>query len=127
MAIIFGNEINRLNRNVPIDTITVSGPTTIFTAPATNKVVITAVELRCTASSNISNEATIKITIPTGKEVFAPQKIIGVIDPDDTWTFVAEGHSIVVPASTAVRVVFDNAATGTSQTLLADVLGYLVI
>jgi hypothetical protein len=127
MGIIFGNQINRLSKSIPIDTVSVVGPTAVFTSPATNKVVITSIELRCDAAVDITDEATIKFTIPTGKVLFAPQKIIGVIKVDDTWTFLSEGYSIVVPTATTVNIVFDNAATGTSQTLLTAVFGYLVI
>ena len=126
MAILFGNEINRLNKDVSIETVAgFALPTVIFTAPATHKVVITAVELRCSAASGITGEATIRITTPSGI-VFASQQLTGVTAVDDTWTFASEGRGVVIPASAAVSVLFDNAATGTSQTLLADVLGYLV-
>jgi len=52
--------------------------------------------------------------------------LLSVVSVNDTWVFVAEARGLVVPATTQIDVVVTNPATGTSQTLLADVFGYVV-
>jgi hypothetical protein len=131
VAVLIGNEIKKLRTVGPIDAVTVIGPTLLL-APITNQAVITSIEIRCAAAVAITNEATITIEIDalpafTAVPILTSQKLLGVTSADDRWTVVVRGGSVLVPSNAGlVRLTFDSAATGTSQTLTVDVFGYLL-
>lgn len=127
MAILIGNEVKQLSSGAIINS-AAPNPYEVYTAPAAKQVVITAIVLRCSAASGpITIGASAKVEInPAAGDIFAEEVLVEVLAVDDLWTFVAEARGIVVPAGSRVDVTITNAATGGTQTLLADVLGYFV-
>jgi hypothetical protein len=126
MAILLGKEVKLLGNAVDVDAFSASAQA-VYTAPAANKVAITQIVLRCTAASGVTVPCTAKVEInPAAGDVFAAEVLVGVLTVDDQWTFTAESRGLVIPAGAQVDVTVTNAATGTSQTLSADVLGYIV-
>ena len=126
MAIITGLENKRLASAEPVDAKSATAQS-VYTAPAATDVFITRVVLRCTAANTISVGATAKVEInPAAGDLFAEEVLVNVLVVDDTWTFTSEARGLVVPAGSTVDVTITNAATGTSQTLSADVWGYYI-
>jgi hypothetical protein len=126
MAILVGNEIKRLNSEISVNAFSATAQA-VYTAPADKKVVITSVVLRCDAAVAVSAPATAKVEInPAAGDLFTAEILTGVVAVDDQWAFTVEARGIVVPAGARVDVTITNAATGTSQTLLADVIGYFI-
>jgi|3_EtaG_2_1085321.scaffolds.fasta_scaffold43234_2 hypothetical protein len=125
MAILIGNELKLLTRDFSIDA-KVFSSYFIFTAPVNNAAVITSVHIRCSAAVAITDEATIRI-FPSFGLIFGTQKLIGLRDERDTWTFVTEAKTTVVAAGAQLKLAVDIPAVGTSQTILVDVSGYLII
>lgn len=126
MAILVGLEVKQLAMGVAVDAFSAT-PQAVYTAPPTKQVVVTAVVLRCDAASGVTTPATAKVEVnPAAGDIFPAEILTGVTSVDDKWTFVAEAKGLVVPAGAQVDVTVTSAATGTSQTFLADVLGYFV-
>jgi hypothetical protein len=126
MAILQLKDIRQLRGGVAIDSFAL-GANAVYTAPAAQKVVITKVVLRCTAATAVATPATAKVEInPAAGDVFVDEVLTAVLDVDDQWVFVAEARGLVIPAGGQIDVTITNAATGTSQTLEADVFGYFV-
>ena len=126
MAFLIGHEIRQLANSVAIDAFSATAQA-VYTAPPSKQVVITGLTLRCTAAVAVSAPATVKLEInPAAGDLFDAEILTAVLAVDDQWSFVAEGRGLVVPAGGQVDVTVTNAATGTSQTLNADLLGYFV-
>lgn len=126
MATILGHEIKQLNSSTAVNAFSATAQA-VFTAPTGKQVMITKVVLRCDAASGVSTEATAKVEInPAAGDLFAAEILTAVLTVDDTWTFIAEARGLVVPAGSTVDVTITNAATGTSQTFIADVFGYVI-
>lgn len=126
MAILQLKDIRQLSGDVAIDSFSL-GANAVYTAPAAQKVVITKVVLRCTAATGVATPASAKVEInPAAGDIFDTESLIGVLAVDDQWIFSAEARGLVVPAGGQVDLTIVNAATGTSQTLEADVFGYFV-
>ena len=126
MAILQLKDIRHLAGGVTIDAFSL-GASVVYTAPASTKVVITKVVLRCTAASAVATPAAIKIEIsPSAGDIFSTESLLGVLAVDDQWVFVAEARGLVILAGGQVDATVITAATGTSQTLKADVFGYYV-
>jgi hypothetical protein len=126
MAILLGSEIRRLADAVSIDAFSAT-PQTLFVAPTSHDVVITSVVLRCTAAVGVATPAAAKVELnPAAGDLIAEESLIGVLVVDDLWRFTAESRGLVVPAGSTVDLTITAAATGTSQTLSADVFGYFI-
>jgi len=126
MAIITGDEIQRLSSAIAVNAFSATAQP-VYTAPASKEAVITQLVLRCSAASAVTVGATAKVEINAAAgDIFTAEVLIDVLAVGDSWTFNAEARGLVVPAGAQVDVTITNAATGTSQTLLADVFGYIV-
>ena len=126
MAILIGKEIKSLTNSVNVNAFSASAQA-VYTAPSGSKVVITKVVLRCTAAVGVTVPCTAKVEInPAAGDLFAAEVLVGVTAVDDQWAFSAEARGLVVPAGAQVDVTITNAATGTSQTLAVDTIGYIV-
>lgn len=126
MAILLGKEIKVLSNTAVVDTFS-TGPVPVYTAPPANDIVITRVVLRCIAASGVTVPATLKVELSPGAgDIFVDESLTGVTAVNDTWTFNAEAKSLVVPAGTQVDVNVLLGATGTSQQLRVEVIGYVV-
>jgi hypothetical protein len=126
MALLFGTDVTQLATGVAVNSFSATAQA-VYTAPATKKAVITQLVLRCTAANSVTVGASAKVEInPAAGDVFAEEVLVDVLVEDDQWTFTAEARGLVIPAGAQVDVTITNAATGTSQTLSADVLGYII-
>lgn len=126
MALLLGNEIKKLAESVPVDTFSATAQA-VYTAPTGRQVVLSAVVLRCTAATAVATPATAKVEInPAAGDIFTEEVMLGVTVVDSQWVFTAEAGGLVVPAGGQVDVTITNAATGTSQMLSVDVIGYIV-
>ena len=126
MAILLGNEIKVLNSAAVVNAFSATAQA-VYTAPATKKVMVTSVVLRCSAAVAVTVPCTAKVEINAAAgDIFADEILVGVLAADDTWTFTAGARGIVVPAGGQIDVTITNAATGTSQSLLAEVIGYII-
>lgn len=126
MAILIGNEVRQLSSGVIIDA-KVGAANAVYTAPSSKKVMITAVVLRCAFANSITVGASAKVEInPAAGDIFAEEVLIDVLNVDDQWAFVAEARGLIIPAGAQVDVTITNPATGTAQTLQADVIGYFI-
>lgn len=125
MAQILGHEIRRLVDGFPVNA-KLTGATTVFPALGKN-VVVTKVVLRCTAAVAITIGATAKVEKnPAAGDLFSAETLTAVLAAGDIWVFDAEAKGIILPSGTALDVNITVAATGTSQTLAADVIGYII-
>ena len=126
MAILIGNEVRQLSSGVAIDA-KVGAANAVYVAPVSKKVMITAVVLRCTFATSITVGASAKVEINAAAgDIFAEEVLIDVLNVDDQWSFAAEARGLVLPAGAQVDVTITNPATGTAQTLQADVIGYFI-
>lgn len=118
--------ILRLNTPSSIDTKS-TGETTVYTVPTGSTVVVTGVRLRCTAASGITVPAEAGVGIAAGADdIFASQSLLGLTASDKVFEFPNGGAGVIADAGEAIKVGIDTAATGTSQTIEADVMGYEV-
>ena len=126
MAILQLKDIRQLAGGVSINAFSATA-NAAYTAPAAQKVVITSVVLRCTAANAVTVPASVKVEInPAAGDLFVEEVLTGVDAVDDQWTFSAEARGLVLPAGGQADITVTNVATGTSQTLEADVFGYYV-
>ncbi len=104
-----------------------TGTTTLYTVPTGKTAVITGAVVRCTAATAITVAPTLGIGVAAGEDdIFASTALTGLTATTKEWTFVASGLMVNAAAAAAIKVGIDTAATGTSQTLAIDLLGYLV-
>jgi hypothetical protein len=126
MAILLGNEVSVLDNTGQVNAFSASAQA-VYTAPVGKKVMITSLTLRCIAASGVTAPCTAKVEVnPAAGDIYEDEVLIGVDAVDDTWTFTSEARGIVVPAGGQVDVTVTNPATGTSQTLVAEVVGYVI-
>ena len=127
MALLLGNEIRVLDSAGTVDTFSGTAQP-VYTAPAGKPVVITKLVLRCVSATGVSVPCTAKVEInPAAGDVFTEQELVGVLAVDDMWTFDAEARGLVVPGGSQIDVTVTAIAVGTSQTLQAIVIGYVII
>ena len=104
-----------------------TGTTTLYTVPAGLTIVVLAVVLRCTAAVSITVPATAGVGIASGEDdIFASQKLYGLTAADRRFEFPNGGAAAVANEGDAIKLGIDTAATGTSQTLSAEIIGYEV-
>lgn len=116
----------RLNTPASIDA-KVAVATTIFTVPAGSTMVITGVRLRCTAAVAITVAAEAGVGIAAGfDDIWASQPLYGLTASGKVFEFPLGGSGVIATAGDEVKLGIDVAATGTSQTVEADVMGYEV-
>jgi len=102
-----------------------TGTTTLYTVPAGTTIVVTEVVLRCTAAVAITVAAVAGVGVAGGEDdIFASQPLTGLEAAGETFSFPAGGIGVVATAAEVIKLGIDTAATGTSQTLSADIFGY---
>lgn len=104
-----------------------TGATTLYTVPAGKTAIINRCNVRCTAVSSISVGPTCGVgTAPATDDIFTNTAITALNATTEIFGFDLLGMSVVVPAGGNVVFNITAAATGTSQTLAVDLVGYLV-
>ena len=99
--------------------------TNLFTVPTGRTAVITDAFVRCSAASSVSGPATAGVGV-TGSDVIASTSLLNLTSTTKLFRLAASGSSVPVAAGSVVKFNIDAAATGTSQTLVVDLLGYLL-
>ena len=124
-SVIWTSEIpSRLTTIAGINTLS-PATTNLYTVPTGLTTIIYSVVLRCAAASAITDEATISIGVAAGEnDVFSAIKITGVKLVNDSWTFPPIGKAIRLLSGNILKLRVNTAATGTSQIIAADVIGY---
>lgn len=102
--------------------------TTIFTpVPAGKQFIITGIIIRCTAASAITIGPTLGIGTASGtNDIFASTVLTALTTTNDVFGFALVGMSKAVAAAGSVFLNLGTAATGTSQTIVADIKGYFI-
>lgn len=125
MALLFGNEVRKLVDGYSLNAFA-TGAVTVLPA-LTKDVVLTKIVLRCTAANAVATPATVKAERnPAAGDLFLAEELVGVTAVGDIWVFDAVAKGLILPAGTPLDINVTVAATGTSQTLAADVIGYVV-
>jgi len=105
----------------------VTGTTTLYTVPTGKTAVITGAVIRCTAATAITVAPALGIGVAAGEDdIFASTALTGLTATTKVWSFGASGLAAPVAAAGVIKLGIDTAATGTSQTIAVDLLGYLV-
>ena len=105
-----------------------TGTTNLYTVPAGSTAIITGAIVRCTEATSITVEATVGIGVATGEDdIIASQALTGLTSTSDVFHLTNSGGLLQAAAAAAViKLGVDTGATGTSQALAVDLLGYLV-
>lgn len=104
-----------------------TGATTLYTVPTSRTAVITGAIVRCTAASSITVAPTLGIGVAAGEDdIFASTALTGLTANTKEWHFSLTGLASKNAAASVISLGIDTAATGTSQTLAVDLLGYLI-
>ncbi len=103
-----------------------TGTTSLYTVPAGKTLIVTGATVRCTAASAITIGPTLGIGVAAGEDdIFASTTLTTLTTTAKVFGFTATGMSVKVDAGGIVKLGLDTAATGTSQTLAIDLIGYL--
>lgn len=101
--------------------------TTALYSPTGVDVVIVKVVLRCTADTSITVPATAGVGVAAGEDdLYESQVLYGLTSTGKAYAFPNNGVGVLLQAGQTLSLGIDVAATGTSQTLAADVIGYQV-
>lgn len=106
---------------------TATGATSLYTVPAGRTAIITSANVRCTAATAITVGPTLGIGVAAGEDdIYAAVSLASLISVGQLYGFSTTGMSVSAAAGSVIKVGIDTAATGTSQTLTVDLVGYLV-
>lgn len=118
--------VRALASGITVDAKTV-GTTTLYTVPTGKTAVITGAVIRCTAATAITVAPTLGIGVAAGEDdIFASTALTGLTATTKEYHFVLSGLTVKNAAASVINLGIDVAATGTSQTLAVDLIGYLI-
>lgn len=104
-----------------------TGTTTLYTVPTGKTAIITGAIVRCTAASSITNGPTLGIGIATNEDdIYASTNLVALKTTTNTFGFTTVGMSRNAVATSVVKLGIDTIATGTSQTVAIDLIGYTI-
>lgn len=105
-----------------------TGQTTLYTVPAGKTAIITQAVVRCTAASSITNgpTASIGFTSTAYSDIYMPENMLALTGTTSIFGYSTVGMSASAVAATAIKFNITSGASGTSQTLSVDLIGYLV-
>lgn len=116
--------VHRLSETTGIDAKT-TGTTNLYTVPASTTTIVLGAVVRVTAASGITVAATAGIGIAAGEDdIFASEALTDLLAVGDVWVFSSQGIIVDGNATEVIKFGIDTAATGTSQTLAVDLIGY---
>jgi hypothetical protein len=125
---VLAKAVVRLSTTTGINGKTV-GVTTLYTVPGyATSAIITGAVVRCTAATSITVAPSLGITASEGSPggIFAIVTLTGLTTTGKMWTFASAGLGVAAAAGVNIMADINPGATGTSQTLAVDLLGYLV-
>lgn len=101
--------------------------TNLYTPPTGKTAIITGYIVRCSAATAITIGCTAGIGNVSGTNNIAPsQAMTTLTSTDDLFEWAIVGMSVTVTTGNSAFFNLATAATGTSQTLIVDLIGYLV-
>lgn len=104
-----------------------TGTTNLYTTPTGKTALIIAIILECTAAVSVTTPATAGAGVAAGEDDVAPsQQLVNFDTAGDTWTFMLHAKGRTIPAASILKLGVDTAITGTSQTVTAHVIGFVV-
>lgn len=128
MAFIFADLRRVLSTTAGINALTVA-VTPIYTVPAGRSVVVEKVVIRCTAANTITVPATAQVeksSNPGSGNIFASEALTGLTSVGDEFAYDLRGKSLVATAGNVLQLNITIGATGTSQVVAVDVIGYFI-
>lgn len=103
------------------------GTTNLYTVPTGKTLLVTHVIVRCSAATSITDAATAGVGVAGGEDdIFSSRKMTNLHTTGGVWVFSAVDRIVPVAAASTVKFGIDTGATGTSQTLVVDLVGYEV-
>lgn len=110
-----------------INTKTVTA-TSLYTVPAGKTAILTNAIVRCTAASAITvgPTASIGVVASSYADIYASAVMTTLTTTSSAFGYSSVGIFGQAAASTVITFNLTNAATGTSQTVSVDIMGYLV-
>lgn len=106
---------------------TATGVTSLYTVPAGRTAIITSANVRCTAATAITVGPTLGIGVAAGEDdIYVSTSLTALIVVGQLYGFSTVGMSVSAVAGSVIKAGIDTAASGTSQTLTIDLVGYLV-
>lgn len=102
--------------------------TALYTVPSGKTAILTNAIVRCTAASSITNGPTASIGVVSSSfnDIYASANMITLTTTSSAFGYSSVGVFGQAAQTTVVTLNLTNAATGTSQTIAVDVMGYLV-
>lgn len=100
--------------------------TALYTVPAGKTLIVTGFVVRATASTAITVGATLGFGNVAGTNNISAAAASGVNSTTTTYQIALNGSTLLTVAAGVVYLNLTNAATGTSQTLACDLIGYLI-
>lgn len=100
--------------------------TTLYTVPTGKTLIVSALIVRCTAASAITNGPTVNVFTVSAGDVYPSTAINALTGTSNIFGFGTIGMSISVAAGATLSLGLTVVSTGTSQTIAVDVMGYLV-
>lgn len=104
-----------------------TGQTTLYTVPTGKTCVVTAAIIRCTAASSITNgpTASVGFTSTAYTDIYAAANMVALTGTTSIFGYSTVGMSASAVAATVIKFNISSAASGTSQTIAVDLIGYL--
>lgn len=130
---VFSSASSITNGNAPLVLATVNSinakaiaNTALYTVPTGKTAVVTGVIVRCTAASSISSGPSAGIGNVAGtNNIFASATMNALTTTSSDFGFIFSGASLTTPAAGVIYLNIGTGASGTSQTISADILGYI--
>ena len=106
---------------------TTTGATSLYTVPAGRTAIITSANVYCTAANAITAGPMLGIGVAAGEsDMYAATSLASLIAVGQLYGFTTSGMSVSAAAGSVIKVGIDTGATGTSQALTVDLVGYLI-
>ena len=115
----------RLNTPATINAQTVQD-NTVYTVPVLTTICVLAVRLRCTEATNITDPAEASVWVTGADDIYPEQPLYGLTAIDKMWIFPEGGCGVLATAGQSIKLGIGVAASGDSQSIEADVIGYEV-
>lgn len=102
--------------------------TNLYTVPTGKTAIITAAIVRCTAATSITNgpTASIGFTASAYSDIYVGQNMIALTGTTSIFGYSTVGMSASATAASVIKFNITTAASGTSQTVAVDLIGYLI-
>lgn len=101
--------------------------TNLYTVPSGNTALIIQAVVRCTAASAITNgpTASIGFTASAYTDIYMAENMIALTTTTSAFGYSSVGIFSQAPTGSVIKFNISSAATGTSQIVAVDLIGYL--